>query len=67
MHLPRVTHTASLLPNRNVLVTGGDGFGAPSELYDPATGSWTLGIISELPLVESALVAGCREGCLRRR
>jgi Kelch motif. len=41
MHVPRVAHTASLLPDGKVLVTGGNGFGPPSELFDPATGSWT--------------------------
>lgn len=41
----RENHTATLLPNGKVLVTGGDaGFGSnvinSSELYDPATGLW---------------------------
>jgi len=45
MNAARVHHTATLLPNGEVLVTGGDnstGFLASSELYDPATGNWTL-------------------------
>ena len=47
----RASHTATLLPNGKVLVAGGGGavslFGAGSpflastELYDPATGTWT--------------------------
>jgi WD40 repeat protein len=44
---PRLQHTATLLPNGKVLITGGDGWytsggiQASSELYDPATGTWT--------------------------
>ena len=37
-------HTATLLPNGQVLVAGGHGNGrllASAELYDPATGTWT--------------------------
>ena len=40
----RYSHTATLLPNRQVLVAGGDsttGVLASAELYDPATGVWT--------------------------
>lgn len=43
----RFFHTATLLPNGKVLITGGDGWSdgggiqASSELYDPATGIWT--------------------------
>jgi N-acetylneuraminic acid mutarotase len=38
----RSNHTATLLPNGKVLVTGGDtGLFTTSELYDPATGIWT--------------------------
>lgn len=40
----RSNHTATLLPNGQVLVAGGfDGRGATAsaELYDPATGMWT--------------------------
>jgi len=47
---PRVMHTATLLTNGKVLVVGGDTSAAPpdfgrgntAELYDPATGTWTL-------------------------
>jgi hypothetical protein len=48
MGTPRYDHTASLLPDGKVLVTGGgDHTGAgccylgTAELYDPASGSWT--------------------------
>ncbi len=37
---PRYRHSATLLPNGKVLVAGGAGTSA--ELYDPATGSWTV-------------------------
>jgi N-acetylneuraminic acid mutarotase len=35
-------HTATLLPNGKVLVTGGNAYLSSAELYDPASGSWTL-------------------------
>src|SRR5205823_3264895 len=44
MTTARCMHTATLLPNGQVLVAGGfDGsdYLASSELYDPATGVWT--------------------------
>ncbi len=39
----RYSHTATLLPNGKVLVTGGNNGGtlASAELYDPASGTWT--------------------------
>ena len=44
MTTPRVSHTATLLPNGKVLVTGGEndlvGF-STAELYDPSAGTWT--------------------------
>jgi hypothetical protein len=50
MLLKRAYHTATLLPNGTVLVTGGAAYSgacpcgivAYSELYDPARGSWEL-------------------------
>jgi hypothetical protein len=45
MNSPRSTHGATLLPNGKVLVAGGLGvssLAAQAELYDPATGTWTL-------------------------
>ena len=45
MATARDDHTATLLPNGQVLVAGGrnsvDWHLASAELYDPATGSWT--------------------------
>src|SRR5438094_6895183 len=46
----RVSHTTTLLPNGKVLIAGGFGFDCPpscgylssAELYDPATGTWSL-------------------------
>jgi len=46
MNAARQYHTATLLANGEVLVTGGDnftdGFLASAELYNPATGKWTF-------------------------
>ncbi len=52
MHDPRELHTATLLRNGKVLVTGGDTSyltpTASAEIYDPATGTWSLtGSMSE--------------------
>jgi hypothetical protein len=48
MNVARISHTATLLSNGDVLVAGGDnsslgdGYLASAELYNPSTGSWTL-------------------------
>lgn len=39
---PRAFHTATLLSNGKVLVTGGNGGGVSAELYDPVTGSFAV-------------------------
>jgi hypothetical protein len=45
MNVARVQHTATLLQNGEVLVAGGGTSAAnlaSTELYNPATGKWTL-------------------------
>jgi hypothetical protein len=45
MNLARAFHTATLLPNGQVLVAGGENLGGwptNAEIYDPASGQWTL-------------------------
>ena len=46
LNIARVYHTATLLPNGKVLVTGGRGYNYEAlnsaELYDPATGTWSI-------------------------
>ena len=41
MAIGRYGHTATLLPNGQVLVAAGVGAYRRAEQYDPATGSWT--------------------------
>jgi hypothetical protein len=38
--LLRSQHTATLLPNGKVLVSGGVGIDKPAEVYDPGSGTW---------------------------
>lgn len=46
LSVPRVDHTATLLPSGKVLVAGGVTEGGvsslPAEVYDPSTGQWSL-------------------------
>ncbi|CAF4000974.1 unnamed protein product, partial [Rotaria sp. Silwood1] len=44
MSHPRRWHTATLLTNGKILVTGGSNFDIlnSAELYDPLTGTWTI-------------------------
>ena len=45
MNYARYYHTASLLPNGNVLITGGNssiGITTNTELYNPSTRLWTV-------------------------
>ena len=45
LNTARAGHTATLLPNGQVLVAGGEntaGFLASAELYNPSTGQWTV-------------------------
>ena len=57
----RYRHTATLLPNGNVLVTGGysiaTGYLGSSELYDPVTGTWAAtGAMSTGRFIHTATV-----------
>ena len=68
LNVARWGHTATLLPNGKVLVVGGANAdfawdpegGTSAELYDPATGSWTLRTDTR-----SACVARCEAACSR--
>ena len=55
----RDDHTATLLPNGQVLVAGGldsNNFLASAELYDPASGTWTeTGSLATAPIVNIRL------------
>ena len=42
MSTARSNHTATLLPDGRVLVSGGQGFVASAEIYDPGLGTWSL-------------------------
>jgi hypothetical protein len=41
MAVPRAYHTATLLADGRVLISGGDATGTTAEIYDPATGRFT--------------------------
>ena len=67
MNAARLYHTATLLANGEVLVTGGDNSTdfvlASAELYNPATGRWTLTGSMTVPRHAHDLVSvsfGCR-------
>ena len=53
MTAARYLHTATLLPNGQVLVTGGTGSDelatASTEVFDPTTGDWTSGAGMSVP------------------
>ena len=56
LNTPRFAHTATLLQNGQVLVTGGEdltkNFLTSAELYDPATGKWTVTGSTATPRVD---------------
>jgi len=59
MNDPRAHHTASVLPNGTVLVTGGAGVSSlsSSETYNTRTGSWSrTGSMSSVRLLHTATV-----------
>ncbi len=60
MNTARENHTATLLANGEVLVTGGDNFTdgslASAELYNPATGNWTLTGSMSVPRIDHEAV-----------
>jgi len=58
LHTPRFAHSATLLPDGSVLVAGGTGRRSAggsdralssTELFDPATGTWTAGALMTEP------------------
>lgn len=56
LNTPRTAHTATLLQNGQVLVTGGEdlanNFLTSAELYNPATGKWTVTGSTATPRVD---------------
>ena len=77
VHTPRDGHTATLLPNGNVVIAGGENNNqalASTEVYSPTTGAWTVsGNLNVARSNASALLlangsvlmaGGCVSGCL---
>ena len=77
LHNARESHTATLLPNGNVVVAGGQGSGnviANTEVYSPTTGAWTTsGNLNTarasanavlLPSASVMVAGGCVSACL---
>jgi hypothetical protein len=60
MNAARIYHAATLLPNGEVLVTGGEnytvGYLASAELYNPATGKWSFTGSMSVPRVSHSAV-----------
>ena len=55
----RSSHTVTVMPDGLVLVTGGAGGGTSTEIFDPATGTWTAGAsMTESRFAHSATLLG---------
>jgi hypothetical protein len=71
LNIARCAHTATLLPDGQVLVAGGEGANgsilSSAELYNPATGKWTFTGSMATPrmdhtatlLLDGQVLAGC--------
>ena len=72
MAVARYLHTATLLPDGQVLVAGGTGSSelatASTEVYDPTTGGWSSGDSMSVPREDhTATLLARRQGPRRRR